>query len=78
MTTIISTHDSPYLQVAFNGHSLADTLRGAADWLDQAEKKLGEVLFVGGSHFELMEGEDEPWQFSLFVYQDEFDAAQPK
>jgi hypothetical protein len=75
-STTVSIHDALYQHVAINGQSLADVLRGAADWLDDAEAKLGEVLFVKATHFELMDGEDEPWQFSLFVYADEFQGAQ--
>jgi hypothetical protein len=37
--------------------------------------RLGDVLSKKATHFELMEGQDEPWQFSLFVYEDEFRAA---
>lgn len=74
-TPNINTQDSLYRHVAITGTSLASVLRGAADWLDAAEQGLGDVLFVKATHFELMEDQDEPWEFSLFVYEDEFQEA---
>lgn len=69
---MISTTDSPYQHISVSGPSLAAVLRGAADWLDEAAANLGEPLFVKATHFEVDTDEDEPWQFSLFIYADEF------
>ena len=56
-------------RIELNGLSVADCLRGAADWLDQAEQQLGKVLFVSDVRFD--HDDDEGFRISLFVYEDE-------
>lgn len=72
----INTVDQPIKRVAVSGSTVADVFRGAADWLDGAARKLGEVLYVAGTHLELLdEDDDPPWQLSVFVHADEYEAA---
>ena len=71
----INTHDHPIQRVAVCGDTIADVFRGAADWLDSAADKLGEVIYVAGTHLELIDGDEQPWQLSVFVHADEFKAA---
>jgi len=73
--TTINTTDQALQRFSISAGTVADTFRGAADWLDHAAAKLGEVVYVAGTHLELIEGENQPWQLSVFVYQEEFDAA---
>jgi hypothetical protein len=71
----INATDQALQRVAICADTVAATFRGAADWLDNAAAKLGEVVYVAGTHLELIDGEDQPWQLSVFVYTDEFEAA---
>lgn len=71
----INTNDQPLKRVAISGDTVADTFRGAADWLDAAARNLGEVVYVAGTHLEVLDGEDQPWQLSVFVYADELEAS---
>lgn len=65
----VNTNDHVYRRIEINGEKVADCLGGAAQWLDQAEQKLGEVLFVSDVNFDQDDGEG--FRISLFVYEDE-------
>ena len=72
----VVANDHPYQRVAFQAHRLTDAMRAAADWLDDAEKHLGENLFVAAT---LQDVDEDGWQFSVLVHVDEFEGAtQPK
>lgn len=69
----INSTDHPYQRVAFEAPRLSDAMRAGAAWLDAAERAIDEVPFVAFTTHDV--DDDHIWQFCIYVYLDEFQAA---